>query len=601
MTVGESPQPFALLVREHRLQAGLTQEELAERAGISARSVSDLERGLYQAPHRDTVARLALALSLSPEAAAQLEAAVVRQRGPTAPPSPQRGRDDSLTTTRQLPTGIVTFLATLIDESDRLGEQYPRQMAESVSRLVALTERCVQPHAGVLVRSGSAAGDQLAVFATASEAVAAAVNIQQLVRLEPWPIEAQLKLLVALHTGEAELRSGDYYGSAVIRCARMSSFAAAGQILLSQTTGDLARASLPAGAALRDLGEFQLTDVGRPERIYELSPPGVPSHFPPPRAASSIDAQYDAVLRGLLAGRVVLFVGDAIDTNGRRTGATWQRGQPDQLPTTNDVAASLATRFDYPPDAPQELSRVAQYVSTMAGIGPLFEELHEIFAADYMPTPLHQLLARLPPMLDRNRGAANYPLIVSSSYDHALELAFVQADQPFDLVSYVAEGELRGKFVHQPPDGKQRVIDKPNKYPGLSFDQRAVILKVHGSADRTNAELDSFVITEDHFLDYLTGGDISNLVPVTIAARLRRSHFLFLGYSVRNWNLRIILRRLWGEQRLSYKSWAVQSTLPDSMERGLWRDQGVDVLDVRLDHYLDGLGKRCEAEMRTLL
>jgi hypothetical protein len=82
---------------------------------------------------------------------------------------------------------------------------------------------------------------------------------------------------------------------------------------------------------------------------------------------------------------------------------------------------------------------------------------------------------------------------------------------------------------------------------------------------------------------------------------LRRSHFLFLGYSVRNWNLRIILRRLWGEQRLSYKSWAVQSTLPDSMERGLWRDQGVDVLDVRLDHYLDGLGKRCEAEMRTLL
>ncbi len=79
MTAGE-PQSFGSLVREHRLQAGLTQEELAERAGISARSVSDLERGLYQAPHRDTVARLGIALSLSPKAAAQLEAAVVRHK-----------------------------------------------------------------------------------------------------------------------------------------------------------------------------------------------------------------------------------------------------------------------------------------------------------------------------------------------------------------------------------------------------------------------------------------------------------------------------------------------------------------------------------------
>jgi transcriptional regulator with XRE-family HTH domain len=77
---------FGALIREHRVAAGFTQEELAERAGISARSVSDLERGLYQAPHRDTVARLAAALGLSAEAAAQLEAVVVRQRGPSTLP-----------------------------------------------------------------------------------------------------------------------------------------------------------------------------------------------------------------------------------------------------------------------------------------------------------------------------------------------------------------------------------------------------------------------------------------------------------------------------------------------------------------------------------
>ncbi len=76
--------------------------------------------------------------------------------------------------------------------------------------------------------------------------------------------------------------------------------------------------------------------------------------------------------------------------------------------------------------------------------------------------------------------------------------------------------------------------------------------------DRASPERDSFVITEDHYIDYLTRTDISNLLPVTLAAKLRKSHFLFLGYSLRDWNLRVILHRIWGEQKLTYKSWAIQ-------------------------------------------
>ena len=82
----------------------------------------------------------------------------------------------------------------------------------------------------------------------------------------------------------------------------------------------------------------------------------------------------------------------------------------------------------------------------------------------------------------------------------------------------------------------------------LSLDDRSVILKIHGAVDRSSpdGEDDSFVITEDHYIDYLTRTDLANLVPITLAAKLRRSHFLFLGYSLRDWNLRVILHRIAG-------------------------------------------------------
>ena len=186
------------------------------------------------------------------------------------------------------------------------------------------------------------------------------------------------------------------------------------------------------------------------------------------------------------------------------------------------------------------------------------------------------------------------PVIVTTSYDQGFERAFAEANQPLDVVAYVSDGEHRGHFVHHSPDGRSRVIDKPNKYLGLS-DSRTILLKVHGAVVRGNPDDDSFVVTEDHFLDYLTGGDLATLVPVTVAARLRRSHFLFLGYTLRDWSQRVILRRVWGEQRLTYKSWSVHATFAEPIECGLWRERGVDVVDVHLDEYLTGLTEHLAA------
>ena len=230
----------------------------------------------------------------------------------------------------------------------------------------------------------------------------------------------------------------------------------------------------------------------------------------------------------------------------------------------------------------------------MTGSGPLYEELHSLFDGEYQPTPLHQLLAQLPGVLRNRRYPQPYQLIVTTNYDDVLERAFRAAGEPFDLGIYIAEGDDRGKFLHLDPGGETRLVDKPNEYRALSLDERSVILKIHGAVDRANPERDSYVITEDHYIDYLTRTDISNLIPVRLAAKLRKSHFLFLGYGLRDWNLRVILHRIWGEQKLSYKSWAIQLN-PEPIDEEFWRKRDVDIINSRLEDYIAGLNERLQA------
>jgi hypothetical protein len=336
---------------------------------------------------------------------------------------------------------------------------------------------------------------------------------------------------------------------------------------------------------LRDLGEHRLRDLARPEHIFQLVGADLPTSFPPLRIGRSLDAHFDAVIRAITEGRIVLFLGEQVNLCGRRAGGEWRPGSVEWPPSGGEVAAQLASRFGYPEGSPLDLQHIAQFVSVMAGSGPLYEALHSLYDLDYHPNAVHKLMASLPGLLRDSGQPVRYPLIVTTSYDDTLERAFTAAGEPFDLVIYAAEGHSHGRFWHTPPDGPGGAIDRPNKYLGLSLETRPVILKIHGAVDRADAELDSFVITEDDYLDYLTRADISNLVPVTLAAKLRKSHYLFLGYSLRDWHLRVILRRLWGEQRLSYKSWAAQVT-PDALEQELWRKRDVDVLRVQLDDYV---------------
>ena len=99
---------------------------------------------------------------------------------------------------------------------------------------------------------------------------------------EPWGEIGPLRVRMALHTGAAEERDGDYYGPALNRAARLLSTGHGGQVLLSEATAELVRdAPARRATACVDLGEHRLKDLIRPERVFQVAAPDLPADFPP--------------------------------------------------------------------------------------------------------------------------------------------------------------------------------------------------------------------------------------------------------------------------------------------------------------------------------
>jgi class 3 adenylate cyclase len=177
----------------------------------------------------------------------------------------------------------LTFLFTDIEGSTRLWERHRDVMGATLTRHDALIERLVAQHGGQVVRPRGEGDSRFAVFPRAKAAVSAAAEIALALQTESWPTRESLPVRLALHTGEADLRDGDYYGSAVNRCARLRAIAHGGQVLLSGTTAALVRDQLPDGLSLRGLGMHALQDLLEPEAVFQLLHPCLPADFPPLR------------------------------------------------------------------------------------------------------------------------------------------------------------------------------------------------------------------------------------------------------------------------------------------------------------------------------
>jgi ABC-type transport system substrate-binding protein/class 3 adenylate cyclase len=181
------------------------------------------------------------------------------------------------------PTGTVTFLFSDMEGSTRLLQQLRGRYDEVLSTHARLLRAAIEEFDGHEIDTQ---GDAFFVaFPRARDAVAAAVVAQRSLAAESWPDAVSVRVRMGIHTGEPLVGGERYVGMGVNRGARICAAGHGGQVLLSNTTRELVEDELADDVRVLDLGEHELKDLNRPERIFQLKIDGLPSSFPPLRTA----------------------------------------------------------------------------------------------------------------------------------------------------------------------------------------------------------------------------------------------------------------------------------------------------------------------------
>ena len=384
--------------------------------------------------------------------------------------------------------------------------------------------------------------------------------------------------------------------------------------------------------AISDLADASKNDQWQPyaaavaaefTKYFLLDKPLEPLNRPTPKPLQ-LPTHYKQVETAITQGQLIPFLGEGINLCDRPPeNSEWHPGL--YPPSDSDLADYLAKTYGTPPfikekiECPnyqelckkeqagklgadeaficplfvnqrligerKELPYLSEYLDLILGSYGLYTELHEIFDRDYQPNQVHEFFAQLPSIMQQKNYPLPYQLIVTTNYDDTLERAFkaIKPPQPFDLVSYIAKGENRGKFLHQPyAAGEPVVIESPNTYDKFPLGKHPVILKLYGAVARTSGQEDNFVITEDHYMDYLEKVNI----PTSLVDLMRKNHILFLGFDLSKWKNRFIFRRIWQDRPLDEcKSWVVREK-PGKLEKELWSNNNVDIIEIPLESSL---------------
>jgi hypothetical protein len=345
------------------------------------------------------------------------------------------------------------------------------------------------------------------------------------------------------------------------------------------------------------------------------------------------------IAESIINGEVVPFLGAGVNLADRPRGYRWDATSRDFLPSGGELAEYLAKVVRYfhdrdciataclnhadrcpsnecPMRAPRstcdpehcrmkaatlDLARVTQFM-TMArnsDEAALYGRLRSVFERSFEPTTAHRYFASLFHDLNLRGLTKRQPLIVTTNYDDLMERAFERVGQPVDVVFYEAKrGPSRGRFFHRKAGERSATrIVKTSPYPFL--EDHPVILKIHGQVDPEDSAADSYVVTEDNYIEYLTGTGIDQILPSPLLKPLRRLRLLFLGYALRDWNLRVFLRRLATKQSHRRRHWAVALGF-SAAEREVWREQDefpIDVLDVPIAAFIDRLRQSVEGQL----
>jgi hypothetical protein len=284
---------------------------------------------------------------------------------------------------------------------------------------------------------------------------------------------------------------------------------------------------------------------------------------------------YKFIADGLKSGHVVPFFGAAASAVYRPPNEVWQPGKP-FLPFGNELAASLAAAAMYPPDIGPipELAVIASWAEHVQGSRLDVErELHQCFQVDSKPGLLHRNLASI-------NGTMLY---LTTNYDDLLEKA-LSPRQPHVII----DGGDRGLWV--------RVAGEPARKVSLNGDElykllddpttqrpsRPIIYKMHGSIEATDDSSDAYLITEEDYVDFLGRANDSYL-PAYVSGLMKGRNFLFLGYSLADWNIRVILRKILRRaEKERVRIWAIVSGRSPA-EQEIWQAHNLNIysLDVR--------------------
>jgi class 3 adenylate cyclase len=276
---------FGQWLRRNRKAYDLTQAELALQAGCAVGTLRKFEADELR-PSKQLAARLANVLGI-PEA--ERTAFVAYARGQADSPQPQPSAPGAaqlvLDASTARPSGTVTFLFTDIEGSTRLWEQHAALMPTAFQRQEAILREAIAFHGGYPYKMS---GDSFqAAFATAPQALAAALAAQRALAAENWSAIESLRVRMALDSGVVEERGDDYVGPLLNRTARLMAAGHGGQILLSAAARELLWNQLPPGVSVCNLGAHQLKDITRPEQIFQVVAENLPFAFPPLRTMTA--------------------------------------------------------------------------------------------------------------------------------------------------------------------------------------------------------------------------------------------------------------------------------------------------------------------------
>ena len=293
---------------------------------------------------------------------------------------------------------------------------------------------------------------------------------------------------------------------------------------------------------------------------------------------------YTAIARELIEGKVVPFIGSAASFAGLPD-------TPGRLPDGQKLAQELIDEFaDYPGNDGDPLTKVAQYYEEcILGRSPLYDHLRKRFylaQADAPVNPTVEVLADIKKPL----------CIVTTNYDDHIERAFELAGRPYTLLTHVTNGghpDYGRVILRRSTSAPEMAMVDPGQLGLADFGDDTIIYKLHGTFDATlSTTEDTVIVTEDDYVRFITMTFSSKIPPPALIRLFQQRHFLFLGYSLEDWNFRVILRRIQETAAFgnNYMSWAVRLGV-SAIEEKFWSKRHVEVYDEDLGIFVEKLRK----------